>query len=137
MTAYAGWSGAVEPEWVDYNDHMADWAYGVVCARANEAFLEHLGVSADYQRRTGCTTYTVESTLRYLAEVAPATRLRAESTLLDADAKRIRVRTVVLDEAGTRVLEGDYLFLHVDQALGRVVPFPPDRADVIAANLSR
>ncbi|MGZ4655219.1 thioesterase family protein [Oryzihumus sp.] len=130
---YAGWRGRVRPEWVDYNAHMADWAYGVVCAEANEAFLEHLGVSAAYRERTGCSTYTVESHLRYLAEVGPDAELRAESVLVDADAKRLRVRTSVFDGDGTQVLTGEYLFLHVDASLGKVVPFPPDRAAVIEA----
>ena len=128
---FAAYTRRVRDEWVDYNGHLADWAYSVVCAEANEVFLDHLGVSASYRERTGCTTYTVESHLRYLAEVRAGAVLRAETVLVGADAKRLRVHTAVLDEQGGEVLTGEYLFLHVDQAAGRVVPFPPDRAEAV------
>lgn len=126
----------VREEWIDYNGHVNDSAYAVICTEANEVFLDHVGVSADYQARTGCTTYTVESHLRYLAEVGRGAVLHADVLPVDADAKRLRLHTTVWngDEA---VLTGEYLFLHVDQAEGRVTPFPPDRAEAIAAEVSR
>jgi len=127
---------AVRQEWLDYNGHVTDSAYAVLCAAANEAYLEHLGISADYQARTGCTTYTVESHLRYLDEVSRGAVLHADVLPVDADAKRLRLHTTVyLDE--TPVLTGEYLFLHVDQNAGRVTPFPSDRAEAIAAEIAR
>ena len=57
--------------------------------------------------------------------------------MVGADPKRLRLHTTVYDDAGTAVLTGEYLFLHVDQAEGRVTPFPPDRAEAIAAEVSR
>ena len=123
---------AVREEWLDYNGHVTDSAYSAICSAANEAFLEHLGVSADYQARTGCTTYTVESHLRFLAEVDRGATLHADVVLIDADAKRLRLHTTVFN-AETAVLTGEYLFLHVDQSSGRVTPWPADRAAVIDA----
>lgn len=128
---------AVREEWLDYNGHVTDSAYAVVCAAANEAFLAHVGVSADYRSRTGCTTYTVESHLRYLAEVGRGAVLHADVLPVDADPKRLRLHTTVYDDAGTAVLTGEYLFLHVDQNQGRVTPFPDDRAAVIADEVAR
>lgn len=126
---------AVRDEWLDYNGHVTDSAYAVICAAANEAFLEHVGVSADYQARTGCTTYTVEAHLRYLDEVGRGAVLRAEVLPVDADAKRLRLHTTVYD--GERaVLTGEYLFLHVDQGQGRVAPFPDDRRAAIDAEIA-
>lgn len=127
---------AVREEWLDYNGHVTDSAYAVICAAANEAFLEHVGVSADYQARTGCTTYTVESHLRYVAEVGRGAVLQADVLPVDADAKRLRLHTTVWngDEV---VLTGEYLFLHVDQGEGRVTAFPDDRAQAIAAEVER
>ena len=136
MSAFTGPEIAVREEWLDYNGHVTDSAYAVICAEANEAFLEHLGISAAYQAGTGCTTYTVESHLRYLAEVGRGAVLRSEVLLVGADAKRLRTHTTVL-EGDTPVLTGEYLFLHVDQGLGRVTPFPADRAaaiDVVRAD---
>ena len=123
---------AVRDEWLDYNGHVTDSAYAVMCTAANEAFLEYLGVSADYLTRTGCTTYTVEAHLRYLAEVAGGATVTSETLLVDVDAKRLRIHTTLFDGA-TQVLTGEYLYLHMDQNAGKVSPFPQDRADVLAA----
>ena len=120
----------VREEWLDYNGHVTDSAYAVLCAAANEAYLEHLGVSADYQARTGCTTYTVEAHLRFLAEVSRGQTVDADVLLVDADAKRLRLHTTLRVD-GTAVLTGEYLVLHVDQGAGGVRPWPDDRDEVI------
>jgi acyl-CoA thioesterase FadM len=122
----------VREEWLDYNGHVTDSAYAVLCAAANEAYLEHLGISADYQARTGCTTYTVEAHLRFLAEVSRGQTVDAVVLLVDCDAKRVRLHTTLRVD-GSDVLTGEYLFLHVDQGAGGVAPFPPDRAEVLEA----
>jgi len=121
----------VRDEWLDYNGHVTDSAYAVMCTAANEAFLEYLGVSADYLSSTGCTTYTVEAHLRYLAEVNAGATVTSETILVDADAKRLRIHTTLFD-SGTPALTGEYLYLHMDQNVGKVAPFPPDRAEVLA-----
>jgi len=122
----------VREEWLDYNGHVTDSAYAVLCAAANEAYLEHLGVSADYQSRTGCTTYTVEAHLRFLSEVSRGQTVDADVLLVDCDAKRLRLHTT-LRVGDVDVLTGEYLFLHVDQGVGGVAPFPPDVAEVLDA----
>lgn len=120
----------VREEWLDYNGHVNDSAYAVMCAAANESYLEHLGISAAYQAATGCTTYTVEAHLRFLAEVVRGQVVDAEILLVDCDAKRLRLHTT-LRVGDVDVLTGEYLFLHVDQRAGGVAPFPPDRAAVL------
>lgn len=123
----------VRPDWLDYNGHMNDSAYAVVCTQANELLLDALGLGATYREQAGCAMYTVQAHLRYLHEVGPDAQLRAETIVVDADAKRLRVHTTVIDQAGTEVLTGEYLFLHMDVRTGRVAPFPPDRAAVLQA----
>lgn len=128
---FRGYCTAVRPEWLDYNRHMNDAAYAIVCTEANEAFLEVLGLSAGYQLERGLAMYTVEAHLRYLAEVGPDQQLTAESVVVDADAKRLRIHTTVLDEAAAAVVTGEYLYLHMNQHTGRVSPFPEDRSVVV------
>ena len=120
--SYAGFATAVRPDWVDYNGHLTDWAYAVVCSLANEALLDELDLGAAYRERAGCAMYTVEAHLRYLAEVAPGARVRASSTYA-ADAKRLRVRTLLRDDRDVEVLSAEHVYLHVDVTTGRVVPF--------------
>lgn len=121
--AYDGFATGVRPEWLDYNGHLTDWAYAVVCSMANEALLDALDLGAGYRERTGCAMYTVEAHLQYVAEVGPDARLRARSAY-EADAKRLRVHTVLLDDLGTEVLRAEHLYLHVDTGTGRVAAFP-------------
>jgi acyl-CoA thioester hydrolase len=120
--SYGGFVTGVRPEWVDYNGHLTDWAYAVVCSMANESLLDHLDLGAAYRERAGCAMYTVEAHLRYLAEVAPDVQVSALSTY-ERDAKRLRVRTVLRDDHDVEVLSAEHVYLHVDVTSGRVVPF--------------
>lgn len=133
---FRGYRTAVRPEWLDYNGHMNDSAYAVVCTQANELLLDELGVGAAYRAATGCATYTVEAHLRYLGEVGPDAELHADTLLVAADNKRLRFHTTVFDENDAVVLTGEYMFLHMDQNAGRVAPFPPDRAEVVQSTLA-
>jgi acyl-CoA thioester hydrolase len=123
---YARFRTDVRPDWVDYNGHLTDWAYAVVCSMANEELLDALDLGAAYRERTGCAMFTVEAQLRYLAEVGPDAQVLASSTY-EADAKRLRVRTVLRDQRDIDVLAAEHVYLHVDTTTGRVTPFssPP------------
>lgn len=133
---FVGYHTTVRPEWLDYNGHMNDSAYAAVCTEANEQLLDALGVGAAYREETGCAMYTAEAHLRYLGEVGPDAHLTAQTMLIHADQKRLRVHTTVLDQDDAAVLTGEYMFLHVDQGDGRVVAFPPDRQTAVDAALA-
>lgn len=125
----------VREEWLDYNGHMNDAYYAFVCGAASEVLLDALGLGAAYQRDTGRTTYTVESHIRYLAEARSGDVLHALSVLAAADPKRLRVRHHITGPAGD-VATGEYLYLHVNQATGRVEPMAADRWAVVSAVLA-
>ena len=103
---------------------MNDASYAQVLTDANEAFLDALGMSADYRERTGCSLYTVEMTIRFLREVGLDDELRAESLLVANDAKRVRLHTTLLAADGAPVATGETLYLHVDTSAGGVRPIP-------------
>jgi acyl-CoA thioester hydrolase len=124
---FRGYRTAVRDEWLDYNGHMNDAAYAIVCAEASELLLDALGLGAAYQSATGCTTYTVESHIWYRREAKGGTPLHAETHVVAADPKRLRVRHRLLDEAGAEIAEAEYLYLHVNQRTGKVEPMPEDR----------
>src|SRR5690606_81464 len=56
----------VQPEWVDYNQHMGDFAYGIVFSNAGDLFLEIAGLTPEYRDRSHCTIYTLENHTRFL-----------------------------------------------------------------------
>jgi acyl-CoA thioester hydrolase len=133
---YVQYRTEVREEWIDYNGHLHDAGYAIVLSEANEALLARLGLSEDYQARTGRAMYTVESHIRYLAEAKRGDVIEAESLLVSADAKRMRVHTLLRRGEGVTIATGEYFYLHVDQAAGEVTAMPPDRWAVVAVLLS-
>lgn len=112
-TAFAEYSRAVEPAWIDYNGHMNEAYYAHVLVEANETFLEHLDLSADYARATGNGMYTVESHLYFLKECREGDVLRASSRVLQARSKVLRVETLVRNSDGDDVLRGESVYVHM------------------------
>ena len=136
MGAFAGWRGTVRDEWIDYNGHLNDGCYALVLSEAVELLLVELGLSAEHRASSGCGMYTVEAHLRYLAEVPRGAALTAESIVVDADTKRLRVHTLLLHD-GRPVATGEHLYLHVRADPGGVVPYPPEvqaRVDRVLAD---
>jgi len=133
---FRGCRTTVRETWIDYNGHLNDACYAVVLGEANEQMLETLGVSAGYQRSTGCAMYTVEAHLRYLGEAVVGDVLRAETMLVDADTKRLRLHTALRHADGRPVATGEYLYLHVDTSSGHVEPFPFERRGPISRVLA-
>ncbi|MEV4320119.1 thioesterase family protein [Actinocrispum sp. NPDC049592] len=120
----------VRPEWIDYNNHMTDSAYAAVASEATEVFLATLGLSADYQAATGCTTYTAETHIYFKKEAALGARITVETVLVDTDPKRIRLRHTLATPDGP-IATVESLYLHVNQHTGRVEPFPADRQHLL------
>ena len=60
---------SVPAEWIDYNGHMMDAYYFLAFTEATEAFLDHVGLGAAYQARTGGGIYTAESHLCFVSGV--------------------------------------------------------------------
>ena len=133
---FARYETEVREEWIDYNGHLHDAGYAIVLSEANEVLLDDLGLSESYRARTGCAMYTVEGHIRYLAECRRGDRLKAASLLVSADVKRMRVHTALTKADGTQVATGEHLYLHVDDAIGRVIAMPPDRWTAVEALLA-
>lgn len=133
---WTGYRTDIRHDWIDYNGHLHDASYAVVLSEANEALLAALGLSDDYQARTGGAMYTAEAHIRYLAEVRRGDRLAAASLLVSADPKRLRVHTALTRRDGTIVATGEHLYLHVDNRTGRVTAMPADRRNAVASLLA-
>ena len=105
-------------------------------SEANEVLFADLGLSEAYRAATGRAMYTVESHICYLAESKRGDVLAAESLLVSADPKRMRVHTLLRRGDGVLVATGEYLYLHVDEAAGGVTAMPADRWAEVEALLS-
>jgi acyl-CoA thioester hydrolase len=122
----------VRPEWLDYNGHLGDASYSIVLSAAHELVLEALGLSADYRESHHASMFTVETHIRYLAECGAGQTLSAETFVVEADRKRLRLHSD-LSADGVLVATGESLYLHVDTAAGRTTPLPEDRQRLVDA----
>ena len=120
----------VPQEWIDYNGHMMDAYYLLAFTEATEAFLDHVGLGAAYQARTGRGVYTAEGHLCFLSGVTGGAALSYQTQLLGHDAKRLHVFHR-MTSAGTLAATCELMFLHVSD--GRVTPMPPGAARAVSA----
>jgi acyl-CoA thioester hydrolase len=124
----------VPPEWIDYNGHMMDAYYFMAFTEATEAFLDHVGLGAAYQARTGKGIYTAESHLCFLDSVTEGAVLRYQTQLLAQDARRMHVFHQVR-RAGGLAGTCELMFLHVCE--GRVTPMPAEAAAAVSELAAR
>jgi acyl-CoA thioester hydrolase len=124
----------VPPEWIDYNGHMMDAYYFMAFTEATEAFLDHVGLGAAYQARTGNGIYTAESHLCFVSGVTVGAVLEYRTQLLGHDSKRMHVFHQMTSEQGLSAT-CELMFLHVSD--GRVGPMPPEPTAALAALAAR
>ena len=106
----------IEPSWIDYNGHLRDAYYGLIVSYAIDDFMDHVGLEAAYRERTRCTIYTLELHLHYLHEIKSTDVLDVETSVLDADRKRIHVGCrFTCPRVEGAAATGDVMLLHVHQ----------------------
>ena len=116
----------VQSEWLDYNQHMTEGFYGVVFGYTSDAFIDYIGLDADYRARSGCTIYTVETHTSFLREVKAASPLRLTTQLLGYDVKRLHVfHQMYQVEENYLAATMEAMMLHVNQE-PRTVPMPSE-----------
>jgi acyl-CoA thioester hydrolase len=131
-------TAAVVPEWVDYNNHLSEWAYLLIFGDNADALFRFIGIDEAY-RASGKSLYTAETHLRHLREVKLGQRLTLTLTVLGHDDKRLHLLHEMLTDSAGCVAAAEQMLLHVDAVVGRVAPFGPDVADrlrLIAASHS-
>lgn len=115
----------VEPAWIDYNGHLRDAYYGIPFSSAIDALMDDLGLDAAYRTRTGCTLYTLELHVHFLAEVKGDDRITVRMRVRGLDRKRLHLMLYLHRTDGTLAATQDTMLLHVDQAAGPgAAPFP-------------
>lgn len=106
----------VGPEWVDYNGHMADFAYAAAFSGTMTAYMDEIGLDAAYRAATSGTLYTMDMRIGYLRECHEGDALSLSLHVLEADAKRLHAYLEMHDAAGTLLAWNEQLMLHVSQA---------------------
>ena len=112
----------VEPDWVDYNNHMTEAAYLTAFGWASDALFRYIGDDEEY-RAAGHSFYTVETHINYLREVRGDDSLRFTTTVVGLDEKRLHIYHEMFDSrTGHRLAATEQMLLHMDTHAGRPAP---------------
>ncbi|MXZ07342.1 MAG: L-carnitine dehydrogenase [Acidimicrobiia bacterium] len=123
----------VEPDWVDYNNHMTEAAYLIAFGWATDALFRYIGDDETY-RAGGHSFYTVETHINYLREVTGADSLRFATRIVGLDHKRLHIYHEMFDsETRGLVAVTEQMLLHMDTDHARPAPIIGTPARALAA----
>ena len=119
------WREPVLEKWIDYNGHLSEPYYVLVMGNATEAVINEVGMDPAYRAATGSSFYTVESHVRFLAEVCSHTELEVRSSVIGFNSKLAWFWHELWAEGRLRATE-EVLGMHVTDR--KSSPFPGDVA---------
>lgn len=123
----------VEPDWVDYNDHMTEAAYLTAAGWASDALFRYIGDDEAY-RAAGHSFYTVETHIHYMLEVAVHEPITFTTQVLGVDAKRLHfIHSMYHGDTDALLCTAEQMLVHVDMNAGRSTPILPLVAAALAA----
>lgn len=126
--------GEVLPAWIDLNGHMNLAYYTVLFDYATDLLFETIGIGRDYKRATNYGTFVVETHNLYECELLTGERVRIVSQIVGADDKRLHLAHEMFRlTTGERSAMQELMFLSIDLAKRRVVPFLPEALQQVAA----
>jgi acyl-CoA thioester hydrolase len=121
---FARYRGEVLPQWIDINGHLNFAYYSVLFDEAADLLFDAIGIGQSYKRATGHGTFVVETHNRYEHELLVGEQVRVVSQILGADAKRLHLAHEMFRLGdGRRAATQELMFLSIDLARRRVVPF--------------
>lgn len=128
---------SVSPNWIDYNGHMGDYAYGIVFSDAATIYMDRIGIDAFYRATNNATLYTLDSRIAYLKECHAGETLQVELALIDADHKRLHVFMRLLNADGEILALCEQLLMHVSREgeQPRAADLPKNVRDVVLVDL--
>jgi carnitine 3-dehydrogenase len=115
----------VEPEWVDYNDHMTEAAFLTAFGWASDALFRYIGNDEGY-RAAENSFYTVESHINYRREALLDDPLRFTTQILGLDDKRLHFYHEMYNTHTDELLcTTEQMLVHVDTVAARSAPIMP------------
>jgi acyl-CoA thioester hydrolase len=128
------YEGEVLPEWIDANDHMNLAYYTVLFDYATDALFDTLDIGRHYKDTTNKGTFVVETHNLYERELLVGDRVRVSTQILAVDDKRLYLaHEMFMIPNGQRAATQELLYLHVDLSARRVMAFPDEVRERVAA----
>ena len=140
-TPFDRYEGEVLPEWIDANGHMNLAYYIVLFDYATDALFDAIGIGRRYKDTTNHGTFVAETHNLYERELLVGEQVRVATRILGTDSKRLHLAHEMFSLANAeRAATQELMYLHIDLAARRVVPWLPDaseRVDAAAAAHAR
>ncbi|WP_108258103.1 carnitine 3-dehydrogenase [Mangrovicoccus ximenensis] len=111
----------VPPGWADYNGHMNEAAYLEAGTWATDGLMQLIGADAGYVA-SGKSFFTVDTRIRYLAEMHVGERLAVTTQVLEGAGKKMRLFHRIFRADGTLSATIETLLLHTDLTTRRACP---------------
>jgi acyl-CoA thioester hydrolase len=116
MSARIIYKTPIQPDWIDYNQHLNDAYYIVAMSRACDAFMVLIGIDEAYRSRTKCTLYSLEAHAHWLREVKFGEMLEIGAYVIGVDSKRLHLGFEVRVEGKDGLAaSGEFMLLHYRQ----------------------
>jgi len=119
----------VQPAWIDYNGHMNVAYYVLAFDHATDAFLDAVGMGADYARNQGKSIFVADLNVSYRREAHAGDELAFEIRLLGRNDRRLHLFHTMRRGSDPALLATcELMCVHVDLESRRSAAFAPDRA---------
>lgn len=125
MTAITPYRTEIKQEWIDYNGHLSEAYYVLICGFATDQLMIDIGLDEEYRKSTGCSLYTVETHLRYLREIGLGAEGDVRPRVVGAAGKKLHIAYEMFHGDDLLFTE-EVMCLHVDQKAGRAADFPDE-----------
>lgn len=129
----------VQPEWIDYNEHMTEHCYLKLFGDATDVVLAKIGAGADYVA-AGHSWYTVETHIRHLGQSRLGEHIEVRTRVLAADAKRLHLFHEMISLSQNNVIAtAEHMLVHVDAKAAKSASAPQtmqDKAQALVAGQS-
>lgn len=117
----------VQPEWLDFNDHMNLAYYLLAFDKAVDEFYHYASIAEPYIEERGMSMFTLDANLTYKRELRGGDPIRVTMRILGVDAKKIHfVEHMYHGAEGYLAAATEWLVINVDLTERRSAPFPDD-----------
>ena len=119
----------VQPEWIDYNEHLTEHYYLKLFGDATDVVLTKIGGGMEYAA-AGHSWYTVETHIRHLGQARLGEPIEVRTRVLAADAKRLHVfHEMVSLKQDAAIATAEHMLVHVDANAEKSAPAPQAMQD--------
>ncbi|MGI9221726.1 MAG: thioesterase family protein [Woeseiaceae bacterium] len=120
-------TGAVLPEWIDYNGHMNVAYYVLAFDLGIDGLWGEFGITAEHIKQRQSSTFAVENHVHYKQELKEDDPYVITSQILAYDEKRIhQFQRMYHAQEGFLAATAEWMSLHIDLQARRVAPWPAD-----------